>query len=135
MVNAYTNTSVAVASSAAIPFMNNRYVVGCGSRHTPGSETITLSRPGYYLVNFVGDMTAAAGEVSVQLYNNGVAVPGALGTATVDTAGDLKNIGISSVVKVLGSCPCIENCANLTVNNTGLASTYSNAEITVVRLN
>ena len=50
MVNSYTNTSVAVASNAAIPFVNNRYVVGCGTSHTAGSPTVTLRKTGYYLV-------------------------------------------------------------------------------------
>lgn len=136
MVNSYTNTSVAVASSAAIPFVNNRYVVGCGTSHAAGSPAVVLRKPGYYLVNFSGVLSAAStGTVSAQLYNNGVAVPGAASSATIATAGDLANVSFSSVVRVLESCACIDNTANLTVVNTGLASTYSDAEISIVRLN
>lgn len=136
MVNSYTNTSVAVASSEAIPFVNNRYVVGCGTSHAAGSPAIVLRKPGYYLVNFNGVLSAAStGTVSAQLYDNGVAVPGATSSATIATAGDLTNISFSSVIKVLESCACVDNTTNLTIVNTGLASTYSNAEISVVRLN
>lgn len=136
MVNSYTNTSVAVSSSAAIPFVNNRYVVGCGTSHVAGSPTITLRKPGYYLVSFSGVLSAAStGTVSAQLYNNGVAVPGASSSVTVATAGNLSNVSFSSVVKVMESCACIDNTANLTIVNTGLASTYTDAEISVVRLN
>ena len=68
MVNSYTNTSVAVASNAAIPFVNNRYVVGCGTSHTAGSPTVTLRKTGYYLVNFSGVLSAAStGLVSMFL--------------------------------------------------------------------
>lgn len=108
MVNSYTNTSVAVASNAAIPFVSNRYVVGCGTSHTAGSPTVTLRKTGYYLVNFSGVLSAAStGLVSTQLYNNGVAIPGALSSITIDTAGSLKNVSFSTVVRVLNSCACI----------------------------
>ena len=136
MVNSYTNTSVAVASSEAIPFVNNRYIVGCGNSHAAGSPAIVLRKPGYYLVNFNGVLSAAlTGTVSAQLYDNGVAVPGATSSATIATAGDLTNISFSSVVKVLESCACVDNTTNLTIVNTGLASTYSDAEISIIRLN
>lgn len=136
MVNSYTNTSVAVASNAAIPFTNNRYVVGCGTSHTAGSPTVTLRKTGYYLVNFSGVLSAAStGLLSAQLYNNGTAIPGAASSVTLDTAEDSKNISFSTIVRVLNSCACVDNTANLTVVNTGLASTYTDAEITVVRLN
>ena len=136
MVNSYTNTSVAVSSNAAVPFVFNRYVVGCGTSHTAGSPTVTLRKTGYYLVNFSGVLSAAStGLVSTQLYNNGVAIPGALSSITIDTAGSLKNVSFSTIVRVLNSCACIDNTANLTVVNTGLEATYSDAEITIVRLN
>ena len=41
----------------------------------------------------------------------------------------------STIVRVLNSCACIDNTANLTVVNTGLEANYSDAEITIVRLN
>lgn len=117
-------------------FVNNRYVVGCGTSHTAGSPTVTLRKTGYYLVNFSGVLSAAStGLVSTQLYNNGVAIPGALSSITIDTAGSLKNVSFSTIVRVLNSCACIDNTANLTVVNTGLEATYSDAEITIVRLN
>lgn len=78
---------------------------------------------------------ASTGLVSTQLYNNGVAIPGALSSITIDTAGSLKNVSFSTIVRVLNSCACIDNTANLTVVNTGLEATYSDAEITIVRLN
>ena len=108
-----------------------------GVNQTPvGSPTVTLRKTGYYLVNFSGVLSAAStGLVSTQLYNNGVAIPGALSSITIDTAGSLKNVSFSTVVRVLNSCACIDNTANLTVVNTGLEATYSDAEITIVRLN
>ena len=136
MVNSYTNTNVAVASSAAIPFVNNRHVVGCGSAHTPGSTTIGLKKSGYYLVKFNASVSAAStGLVQAQLYNNGVAVPGALSAETITTAENISAISFATVVRVLNSCNCLDNTVNLTVVNNGLASTYTNAEISIIRLN
>ena len=60
---------------------------------------------------------------------------GALSSITIDTAGSLKNVSFSTIVRVLNSCACIDNTANLTVVNTRLEATYSDAEITIVRLN
>lgn len=47
---------------------------------------------------------ASTGLVSTQLYNNGVAIPGALSSITIDTAGSLKNVSFSTIVRVLNSC-------------------------------
>lgn len=137
MVSAYTNTDVAVASSAAIPFNTNRFVTGCGNSHAAGTPTVTLRRPGFYLVSFDGDVLAGAstGTVTVQLANNGTVVPGALQSQQASAEGDAIGLGFSTVVRVLNSCSCIDNTANLTILNTGLASTYTNAEINVVKLN
>lgn len=136
MVDSYTNTSVAVASSSAIPFNTNRYLTGCGTCHTAGSPTITIKKPGYYLVNFNGDLSAAStGLLQTQLQVNGDLVPGARSSTTLATAGNIEALSFSTIVRVLNSCNCIDNTANISVINTGLASTFTNAEINVIRLN
>lgn len=136
MVDSYTNTSVAVASSSAIPFNTNRYITGCGTCHTAGSPTITIKKPGYYLVNFNADLASAStGLLQAQLQVNGNLVSGARSSTTLATAGNTDALSFSTIVRVLNSCNCIDNTANISVINTGLASTYTNAEITIVRLN
>lgn len=136
MVNSYTNTNVAVASSAAIPFNTNRYIAGCGSYHIAGSPSIGLKKSGYYLVNVnTVSEPEAAGVASIQLYNNGVAVPSAQSAMTVAAAGNDTPLSFATIVRVLNSCNCVDNTVNLTVVNTGLASTYTNAEISIVKLN
>lgn len=136
MVDSYTNTSVAVASSSAIPFNTNRYLTGCGTCHTAGSPTITIKKPGYYLVNFNGDLlSASTGLLQIQLQVNGDLVPGAEASATQGTADTIQSLSFSTIVRVLNSCNCIDNTANISVINTGLSSTFTNAEINVIRLN
>ena len=136
MVNSYTNTSVAVASSSAIPFNTNRYITGCGAWHSAGTPTITIKKPGYYLVNFNGDLTSSAtGLLQAQLQVNGDLVPGAEASVSQSTADLMQTLSFSTVVQVLNSCNCVDNTVNLSVINEGLASTYTNAEITIIRLN
>lgn len=136
MVDSYTNTSVAVASSSAIPFNTNRYLTGCGTCHSAGSPTITIKKPGYYLINFNGDLTTGAtGLLQTQLQVNGDLVPGAEASVTQGTADAVQSLSFSTIVRVLNSCNCIDNTTNVSVINEGLASTYTNAEITVIRLN
>lgn len=135
MVNSYTNTSVVVNSNSAIPFNTNRYLTGCGFCHSEGTPTFTISKPGYYLINFNSDLAAGStGVLQAQLQVNGDLVPGAEASVTEGTADNVQNISFSTVVRILNSCNCIDNTASISVINEGLASTYTNAEISIIRL-
>lgn len=91
-------------------------------------DTIVLNNPGYYKVNatitFSGD---DAGEASIELQKNGIAVPGMVGANTITTADtEVRQIVISGVVRVM----CNE-LATISLVNTGIAITTSNVAIDV----
>ena len=73
---------------------------GCNCRLS--GNAIELIGQGYY--DITGSITAsptAEGEVTVNLYANGLEVPGATGTATATAAGDFVTIPIVTTVRIV----------------------------------
>lgn len=135
MISSYNSTTQNVAIDAAYEFDTNRIVTGCTVGHVPGTTTFTLTKPGYYYVTFNTTFTTeATGEATVELQNGGVAVPGAVGTETITTAGDTKSIAFTTIVKVLPSCSAIDNTANLTFVATGIALDATVANVNITKL-
>jgi len=67
--------------------------------------SISLIGGGYYDVNIsLSIAPTAAGEITAQLYRDGVAVPGALATETASAAGDLVTLPITCLVRNCGQC-------------------------------
>lgn len=123
-------------SGAAVP-IGNTVPVGsiirrAGSCIDATGSAINLSEPGYYLVNLSATFTAAmAGNVTLQLQQDGVNIPGATGTETIVTANtEVANIAFNAIVRVL--C-CGTGRLSVLVGGTA-APTLSNMGITVVRI-
>ena len=94
-------------------------------------STINVKEPGYYLVNISATFTAAAaGNVTLTLQRDGVAVSGATATETIATAAtESANVGITAIVRVM----CCGN-ARLSVLVDGTAvPTITNMAIGVVK--
>lgn len=88
-------------------------------------DALTVEGEGYYSID--GTVTvaaAAADDVTVTLYKDGVAIPGATSTVTVQTIGDIVTIpiiagirktccdsGISNITAVLSTEGTVENFA------------------------
>lgn len=92
-----------LAAGSIIPF-------GAVIRRFGGSLDLTggslrLMNSGYYDVdvNVIVD-GAATGDITIQLYKDGVAVPGAIATSTVTAAGDTANLNIHAIVRK--ACKC-----------------------------
>lgn len=136
VLDTYTLTDTAVAANGLLPLEQNQLLIGCAITHTPGSTTIILNEPGLYLVNFDADgyVTGETGSFIVQLYNNGVAVPSAVSTSSSTSSTDAETIGFSTIIQVKPSCCAIDNTANLTFVNTGVASTYTTINVNVIKL-
>ena len=115
-------------------FTTDRILTGCTA--TRDGQTFQLNKPGYYYVTFnaVAAATTTVGELTVELYNNGVAVPGAEASYTTTTAGDNSNYAFSTIIRVLPSCCAVNNTARLTVVNTGVDATYTNVNINITKL-
>lgn len=138
MIYSYSTSDQTVAVNATILFDDNGIVSGRCSTHSAGTGAFSLNGPGYYLVHFHGDVSAAAaGDVVAQLYVNGELYEGAEATTTITTATtEIDNIGFQVLVKVMPNC-CAVNTnipATLTFRNTGIEATYSNLGVTIVKI-
>ena len=135
MINSYSLISQAVAADGTLSFDTTCVLTGCTVKHADGTPTFTLTKPGYYYVTFNGTITdTTAGNVTVELLNGGVAVPGATASATVAAATDEHSVAFATIIKVLPSCCAIDNTTTLTVANTGIAATYSVANINITKI-
>ena len=135
MISAYNAAAQTVAIDGAYVFDTNRVATGCTVGHVPGTTTFTLTKPGYYYVTFnTVFTTATTGIATVELQNGGVTVPSATGSETVTTAGDTKSISFATIVKVLPSCPAINNTATLTFVATGLEIEATVAAVNITKL-
>ena len=134
MISSYNNTSQDVAINGLLTFTTDRILTGCTA--TRNGQTFQLNKPGYYYVTFNADgaATTAVGDIIVVLQNNGVAVPGAIATFTTTVADDATNLAFSTIVRVPPSCCAVDNTANLTLVNTGVAATYTNVNINITKL-
>lgn len=134
MISSYNNTSQEVAINGLLTFTTDRILTGCTA--TRNGQTFQLNKPGYYYVTFNADgaATTAVGDIVVVLQNNGVAVPGAIATFTTTVADDVTNLAFSTIIRVSPSCCAVDNTANLTLVNTGVAATYTNVNINITKL-
>ena len=134
MISSYNTTTQAVLTDGIVNFTTDRITTGCTS--TRDGNTFQLNKPGYYYVTFnaTAAATTATGELTVELYNNGVAVPGAVASVTTATAGANSNYAFSTIIRVPPSCCAVTNLGRLTVVNTGIPATYTNANINITKL-
>lgn len=129
MIYTALETPTAVAVGGAIPLgtIVRRYGCNCNLN----GNGITLEGAGYYDVEVsVVAMPDAAGTVTVQLLKDGVAVPGALASATVAAADTSVTLAFPAAVR-LGCC---SDGSSLTLVLTGAASTVNNAAVQVTKL-
>ncbi len=134
MISSYSTISQAVAVDGTINFDTTRVLTGCTVKHADGTPTFTLTKPGYYFVTFDGVISGTtAGIVTVELLNGADAIPAALASTTI-AAGDEATLNFTTIVRVLPSCPSIDNTTKLSVANTGVATTFTNANINITKL-
>ena len=136
VLDTYTLTDSTVSTNGLLPLEQNYLLTGCAISHSPGSTTITLNEPGIYLINFdaEGSTAGGTGGFTVELYKNGVAVPGATSTSGSTSTTDVETIGFSKIIQVKPSCCAIDNTANLTFVNTGESSIYTTISVNVIKL-
>lgn len=134
LLNTYTITEQDVAANGKLHFDNVNIDDGCSINFTPGSTAVTLAKPGAYLI--IADAivnTEAAGVATMQINKNGNAINGAT-TSVTTVIGNDYTLTASTIVKVLPSCCAVDNTTVITVVNTGIAATYTNANLIVIKL-
>lgn len=71
-------------------------------------QNITIERPGVYSVQVnITSIPAAAGDIELQLYRNGMAIPGAHSIDTVGTAGNEVSSAFNAVITVPAASPLV----------------------------
>lgn len=100
---------LAVTAGSPINFNTNVIQTGCTATHSAGSSSISLNRPGFYKVELVGSVItpAGAGDVTITMYENGVASNYAFTIVTTASATDNEAFVIDAVVQVLPNCAAV----------------------------
>ena len=100
-----------------------------------GSGSFTLNNPGLYLIiASVSGAGAAAGNLSIQINSNGALIPGTVQVANSTAVTDIVNLTTSTIVDIPRSCACINNDAVITIVNSGIAGTFVNGAIQIIKL-
>ena len=125
-----TAQTVAVGGTLSLGSIIRRY--GCDLNLNGSSITINgCNDAGYYDVKAsVTAAPTAAGTVTVTLFRNGVAVPGATASAAVSTAGNPVALPIAALVREF----CCGDDSALTLVLSGAASTVSNVAVVAERI-
>ena len=135
LVNA-TNQSVLTGGTVNLGSVIHR-VCG-GTFNFTNSNTIALNTQGWYKERVTINATGTeVGVNTFQLYQNGVAMSGALASHTITAIGDVRNFSFETIVRVLPSCACQCNSPiNLTILNNGANTiTVNNITVDVVKVN
>lgn len=133
MISSYNITTQNVAVDGLLTFTTDRILTGCTV--TRNGPTFQLNKPGYYYVTFnANGSTTSVANVTIELQNNGITVPGATATITPTAAGDTMNFAFATIIKVPPSCCSVDNTANLTLVNTGVAAIFTNVNINITKL-
>ena len=124
------NTTAAVtAIGSTIPF--GSIIRRFGQNIDLSGTAINICGRGYYDVDIsVTANATAAGTVTVTLFKDGVAVPGATASATAAAAGDAVNLSIEALVREM----CRDSTSTLTLVLTGAAATVTNVAAVVEKL-
>ena len=127
-IYAVNTTSASVVANGTLPLSTTVRRYGCSANLSGNS--ISLSDAGYYLVIVNATFTApVAGTVALQ--DDGVVVPGATASTTVTTATtEVRSLSLAATVRVF----CNSAPDALTIVNTGVAATFSNISIDVVKI-
>lgn len=131
-LNAYNISEQILTVNENLDFTNS-VKTGVSIEYINGSSTITINRPGLYLVNF-NAIAGGNGNVIVKLQDNGEDVKGAVAGSSSTAATDIVNLSFNTLIDVAPSCNCVKNNAVLTVLNAGVDANYINANITVTKL-
>ena len=95
---------------------------------------ILVKDSGYYDIEASFTVTpSATGIVTIQLYQDGVAVPGGLASATVAATDTTVNLNILAIIRVQG-CGCVEETSMLDFKIIENGATINNAAVKVEKI-
>lgn len=132
---AYNLASQTVTAGGPILFTNSN-VTGCSIKQATTSNSEIIN-PGLYDVSVSASVatTGTAGNISIQLFQNGVAVPGAISTANSTAATDVEAVSFSVPIVINPNCCAVSNNlpTDLSVVVTGVSATVTNPIISIIK--
>ena len=137
-LDAYSTTARVYVTNDNVIYDNSYIHSGESICYTAGTPTAKIVKSGLYLVMFSANAIATtAGNITMQLFRNGVAVSGANATVTAANTTDTNNITLHTLIEVGNAC-CCSGITNsnipLVITNTGVGVTVSNAKLDVIKL-
>lgn len=128
----YTSNTTAQALAIGSAISPGSIIRRFGPNLNLSGESINVTGAGYYSIDASFVITATnAGTVIITLVKDGVAVPGAIASASL-AVGDVATISINALVREFGCC--CDNNSNLNFVLSGAAETISNASIVIERV-
>lgn len=132
LINVATTTSSSVVANGILPLTTIVRRRGCDVNLSGNAVAITDCGSNYYLVTLTATFTApTAGNVTLTLQQNGANVTGATATTTITTATtEVRSISFSAIVRTFNTA----GIDSLSVVNSGVAATFSNIDVDVIKL-
>lgn len=132
LINVATTTSSAVVAGGTLPLATVTRRNGKGVNLGGNSVIITDCGSNYYLVAVTATFTApVAGIVTLNLQQNGVNVTGGTASTTITTATtEVRSLSFVIPIRTFNN----QGIDTLTVVNSGVAATFSNIDVTVIKL-
>lgn len=132
LINVATTTSTAVTANATLPLTTIVRRRGNDVNLTGNSVAISDCGSNYYLVEVHATFTApVAGVITLNLQQNGTNVTGATASTTITTATtEVRSLSFTTIVRTFSNQPF----DSLSVVNAGVAATFTNIGVSVVKL-
>lgn len=127
----YTVNSASTAATLNAPVEIGSIIHKYGCAIHSDSSSFRITDSGYYDIDVSATFTAAVpGDVTLNVYSNGVLIPGATATETVTTANtEIRSVHFSATTKL----NCWRDTKMLTIVATGTAPTITNIAVQIER--
>lgn len=132
LINVATTTSSSVVAGATLPLTTITRRRGAELNSAGNSIVVTDCGSNYYLVLVTATFTApVAGIVTLNLQQNGANVAGGTASTTITTATtEVRSLSFAVPVRTFNN----QGIDTLTVVNSGVGATFSNIDVTVIKL-
>lgn len=139
MLQVFTNSVSGILVSAGdnIQFTNKGVQTGCTATANVGTETISLNKAGFYIVQFNASVAASAAAttpITVTMTEDGVSMNYARAVVESTDATDIESLSFTAIVRVKPSCCACDVGKKLTFLVEGADALIFNANVVVTKI-
>ena len=115
-----------VSDGDSLTFATTDLTEGTAISHTGGSGDFTLNDAGTYLISYstVGTNTSSTGTASVQLKENGAAIPGSTSSGTISAASNTTNLAATVMIDATAA-------TTITLTMVGTGTSFTNSSMLI----